>query len=271
MRSRSSACWSNTASSASPTVEPWTSSSASPPVTARSWVGILTVTPIASDADPLRDLGLEARRIGVDLVHREPIAGRVERLQPFAGDHQDDPLAVADIAPFGELCEDSGRHTPGGLGEDSSRLGEQADSVADLVVRDRVHGAARFARQLQRIDAVGGVADREALGDRVRPLRLADLPTLLERCRHRVATLRLGAVEGRQISLDQTNLEPLAQPPGDLGEQRPRCDRTDDAAGQLPAELLDGFEGERLGALGVVGAKVDVDEGPGTRLRELGT
>ena len=85
-----------------------------------------------------------------------------------------------------------------------------------------------------------------------------------------LAALGLGAVEGREGAVDQADLAPLADPAGDLGEQRPRGDRADDPAGQLPAELLDGLEGDRLRALGVVGAQVDVDEGPRVLLGELG-
>ena len=55
---------------------------------------------------------------------------------------------------------------------------------------------------------------------------------------------------------------PLLEAARDLREQRARGDRRDDAIGQLPAELLDRLVGERLGALGVVGAQVDVHERP---------
>ncbi len=47
-----------------------------------------------------------------------------------------------------------------------------------------------------------------------------------------------------------------------LREHRARGDRTDDRGRQLPAELLGDLEGERLRALGVVGAEADVDERP---------
>jgi hypothetical protein len=42
------------------------------------------------------------------------------------------------------------------------------------------------------------------------------------------------------------------------------------AVGQLPAELLGDLEGQRLGALGVVRAHVDVDERPVALARQLG-
>jgi len=34
------------------------------------------------------------------------VRARVQRLQPVAGDHQDDPLVVADVAALGELGQD---------------------------------------------------------------------------------------------------------------------------------------------------------------------
>ena len=129
--------------------------------------------------------------------------------------------------------------------------------------------AAGAARLLERVGAVGRVADREALGDRLRALRLADVPAFGEGGRDRAAALRLGAVEDRLLALDQAEVEPLLEAAAELGEQRARGDRADDPVGQLPAELLDGLVGERLRALGVVGAQVDVDEGPGPRLGEL--
>ena len=130
--------------------------------------------------------------------------------------------------------------------------------------------AAGAAREVERVGPVGRVADREALGDRVGLLRLADVRALRERRRDRGAALGLGAAEGRQLALDQAELEPLVDAAAELGEQRARGDRADDAVGQLPAELLDRLVGERLRALGVVGAQVDVDEGPRARLGELG-
>ena len=130
--------------------------------------------------------------------------------------------------------------------------------------------AAGAARLLDRVGAVGRVADREALGDRLRPLRLADVPAFGECGRDRAAALRLGAVEDRLLALDQAEVEPLLEAAAELGEQRAGGDRADDPVRQLPAELLDRLVGERLRALRVVGAQVDVDEGPRARLGELG-
>ena len=55
-----------------------------------------------------------------------------------------------------------------------------------------------------------------------------------------------------------------------LVNSEPEAIGHDDPVGELPAELLDRLEGERLRALGVVGAEVDVDERPRAGLGELG-
>jgi hypothetical protein len=64
------------------------------------------------------------------------------------------------------------------------------------------------------------------------------------------------------VAVDQAYFHHLVEPSLDLGEQRPAGDRNDNVVGRFPAELLDDLEGQRLGALGVVGADVDVDERP---------
>ena len=62
------------------------------------------------------------------------------------------------------------------------------------------------------------------------------------------------------------SLKPLR----DLREQRARGDRRDDAVRRLPAQLLGDLPGDRLRALRVVGAQVDVDERPVALAGELG-
>ena len=66
-------------------------------------------------------------------------------------------------------------------------------------------------------------------------------------------------------------LPQLAETLGHLGQLAARADRHHDVVGRLPAQLLGHLEGQGLGALGVVGAHVDVDEGPRRVLaRQLG-
>src|SRR5215204_6546231 len=116
MRSRRSSCWSKTASSASPTVVPSTSISPSPSVTPRSCAGIFTVTAIgsgtlASGRHGLQ-LGLEVLDGGLDLVHLEPVARRVERLQALAGDVCDHALVAVDVPAPRDLRKRRDRHSP---------------------------------------------------------------------------------------------------------------------------------------------------------------
>src|SRR4029077_2838767 len=87
------------------------------------------------------------------------------------------------------------------------------------------------------------------------------------------AALGLGAVHLRQRAgggLYEAELSELLEATGDLREQRARGDRHDAAVGQLPAELLGDLEGERLRALRVVRAQVDVDERPVALGAQLG-
>src|SRR4051812_25843477 len=100
-------------------------------------------------------------------MHLEPIASGVERLQALACQVDDYLLPGRDFAALGELAQDADRDPPGRLGEYPGGLGEQADPVADLVVVDRIDAAPRAACVLDRVGAVGRVADRQALGDRL--------------------------------------------------------------------------------------------------------
>ena len=82
---------------------------------------------------------------------------------------------------------------------------------------------------------------------------------------------RLRAVHDRHLARDQAGVDELLEAARELRELRAGGDRPHDAVRQLPAELLDGLEGQRLGALGVVRAQVDVHERPRRPLaRDLG-
>src|SRR6202050_4810891 len=70
-----------------------------------------------------------------------------------------------------------------------------------------------------------------------------------------------GGLFGQEAALAQ-----LGEALGHLGQLAARADGHDHVVGGLPAQLLGDFEGERLGALGVIGAHVDVDEGPARAL-----
>jgi len=125
--------------------------------------------------------GGEAR---LDLVDLESPAGDVDRLEAIAGDVEHDALVGSYVAPLRELGQHGRRHPTGGLGEDPGRLGQQPHPGADLVVGDRVHCTARAPRQLDRVGAVGRIADGQRLGDRVGPHRTADVMARLEGLGH---------------------------------------------------------------------------------------
>ena len=96
------------------------------------------------DASPSLEV---AEGLASDLIHLEPIAGGVERLQALAGDVDDDALVGRDVAALGELGQDADRDAAGGLGEDAGRLGEQPDPGADLVIGHGSRSSPRSARQ----------------------------------------------------------------------------------------------------------------------------
>src|SRR5207253_9078374 len=98
-------------------------------------------------------------------------------------------------------------------------------------------------------------------GDRGRADRL-DARVGLERRDDRRAPRRLAAVEPRQRALHEPELLELGEALPDLREERPGGDRADHHVGRLPAELLGDLERERLRALGVVRAEVEVYDSP---------
>ncbi len=89
---------------------------------------------------------------------------------------------------------------------------------------------------------------------------------------HGRAALGLGARHPHGGLLGQeAHLAQLGEPLGHLGQLAARSDGDHDMVRGLPAELLGDLEGQRLGAFGVVGPHVDVDEGPTRALaRQLG-
>ena len=87
------------------------------------------------------------------------------------------------------------------------------------------------------------------------------------------AALGLGARHPHRRLLGQeADLAQLGEALGHLGQLAARPDRHHHVVRGLPAQLLGDLEGQRLGALGVVGPHVDVDEGPaGALAGQLGT
>ena len=183
----------------------------------------------------------------------------------------DDALVRVDVAALGELRERRRRHAAGGLGEDAGRLGEQADAGADLVVVDGVDAAAARARGVERVGAVG------------------------RGCRSPATWRSSSGVTGRQKSWPSANAvatgeQPVACAPFIVGSSpsmsprsshswkplaifvnsEPEAIGATHAVRRAPAELLGDLVRERLGALGVVRAHVDVHERPVALARQLG-
>ena len=70
----------------------------------------------------------------------------------------------------------------------------------------------------------------------------------------------------RRRIVEKTDGGQLAEAPRQLRVQRARCQRRHHDVGCSPAELLRDLEGDGLGALGVEGPQVDVQEGPALEL-----
>ena len=80
---------------------------------------------------------------------------------------------------------------------------------------------------------------------------------------------RLRGVHARQLALGEADFGELAEAAEDARQQRAARHRRHDVVRIAPAELLDDLEAHRLGAFGVVGAQVDVDEAPAVAIGHL--
>ena len=95
--------------------------------------------------------------------------------------------------------------------------------------------------------AVGRVADRQALGDRLRVADRLDLARAgLDRGRDRVAAGRLGAVHpGRDRPVDQAEPLEFLERLVDLADQAAAGHRRDDVVGRPPAQVFGDLEADR--------------------------
>ena len=124
---------------------------------------------------------------------------------------------------------------------------EQLHGVDDRLVVDVFAPAAGLADQLRGEVAVGRVADRQALGDRVRIADRLDLVRAgFHRRRDRVAAGRLGAVHPRRDrAVDQAEPLEFLERLVDLADQAAAGHRGDDVVGRAPAQVLGDLEAER--------------------------
>ena len=64
------------------------------------------------------------------------------------------------------------------------------------------------------------------------------------------------------LGFDQAEVDEFVEGFADFADERAAGHGDDDVVGQAPAELLGDLVADGLGAFGVVGAEVDVDEAP---------
>src|SRR5215204_4045451 len=199
-----------------------------------------------------RDGGCWADQVGDGVEGFEAVA-RVD----------DDRLEVrVELTRLGQLLQHTHRGAARGLGEYAFRTSQQHDRLTDVDVGDVGNGATRLAADVEDVHAVGGIADRERLGDRVGAHRTYDVPALPERLGDRGAPCGLGTEHLVRLVLHQPERDELLERLVDLGQLRAGRDRDDNLVGQAPAELLGDLIAERLRPLGIERAHVDVDERP---------
>ena len=169
------------------------------------------------------------------------------------------------------LLRDRHRRAAGGLGEDAFGLGQQVDAGADLVVGDHLGPAAGLLQHLDHLEAVGRVADRDRLGDRVGLHRIRVIDAGVQRLRRPARSRPPGPRRSSaSVAVDEADRAQLRGSRAQMrGSSVPPATGRDHVLRQPPAELLDDLEAERLGALGVVGAQVDVGEAPAVLVGDL--
>ena len=133
----------------------------------------------------------------------DPVGDGVEGLQAHAGVDDDGLEGGVELAGLDELLQHADRGAAGGLGEDALGAGQQQDALAHLVVGDVLDRAAGAPADVEHVDAVGGVADRQRLGDGVGLDRADRVDAVLVRRRDRRAAGGLGAVDLVGLLLDE--------------------------------------------------------------------
>jgi DNA internalization-related competence protein ComEC/Rec2/DNA polymerase III delta subunit len=192
----------------------------------------------------------------------DPPGDRVEGLEAVTGDQQHGLGVGIDPPGLDQLAGARDGHPARGLGEHALGPREQSDALDDLLVADVRHGAPGAAHRVEDVRAVGGVADGQRAGDRVRPHRRDDVVAVLERLRDGRAAGGLCAEDGVRGGVDEAEPAELLESLVDLGELRTGRHGYDDLPRQAPPELLGHLVAQGLGPLGVVRTDVDVDERP---------
>src|SRR5260370_19526441 len=108
----------------------------------------------------------------------------------------------------------------------------------DLNLGDFQSPSAAVADHLRSGGSVGGIADGERTGNRIRALRLDVVSSLLHGRRDGGASGSLRAEEAHGLVLDQTKVDEFLEGLADLANQRTAGHRNDDIVGETPSELL---------------------------------
>src|SRR5579864_5817506 len=234
------------------------------PAEAGPRTGSHELPPSDSDTESLQDeVGVWFDEHGLQTVGDER-----RRLETVTRDEQHDTVVLAELALANGLAECAQRGRGRGLAEDARRLGEKLDVLGNVLLGDGMDRTAGGDCAGNGEVAVGRATDRDRARDRVRPHRL-HARAVGERGRNRRAALGLAADQTRPRSLDEPELEQLAESPMELRVHRARGDRRGDRVRELPAELLGDLERQRLRPLRVVRAELDVHERPVELEREL--
>ncbi len=117
---------------------------------------------------------------------------------------------------------------------------------------------------------VVGIADGERAGDGVGALGNDVVSSLLDGDGDGRAAGGLGSEEADRLFFDEAEVDELVEGLANFADERAASHGDDDVVGETPAELLGDLVAYGLGAFGVVGAEVDVDEAPGVLVGDLG-
>ncbi len=175
-----------------------------------------------------------------------------------------------DAAVGVEARGDRGSDAACGFGEDAFSLGEFLDAGDDLYVGDVFCPATAAADHLCCGGAVGWIADGERAGDGVGALGLDVVGTVFDGDRDGRAACGLGTEEADWLFFDEAEVDEFVEGLANFADERAAGHGDDDVVGETPAELLGDLVAYGLGAFGVVGAEIYVDEAPGVFVGDLG-
>jgi hypothetical protein len=193
------------------------------------------------------------------------------RLITIARDADDDRFVARDDAAFDELLRGRDGDATRGFREDALGFRQQTDAFDDGIFFDHGAAAAGGANGAEYLKPVSRIADGNRLGQCVGLHRVGELDVRAQlECAHDgSATCGLRRVDGRLITVDETEVPEFVDALENTRQQRAAGHRGNDMFRDLPAKLFDDFEPVGLGALGVVRAKIDVGKAPAVLVGHL--